>query len=142
MILGLCVVSSMSVYSQEFRKLEDADVDRAGVKFAQEFASNYLTALKEGGSYTFADEAIDVLKKQLTEENQKASYGQIRALYGDFQSLEYAETYVRDGSGGLQVIRFKSDFSQSDGKIEVRVVLDDSGKVAGFWIKPWTDPLN
>ena len=110
------------------------------MQIAQEFASRYLTQLKNGGYYQFQDEAIDALKNQLTEQNQKTVYKQLKEQFGDFQSMEYAETWVQ-GNNSFQIYRFKSDFEKSNKKLEVRVVLDDSKKIAGFWIKPWSDML-
>ena len=42
----------------------------------------------------------------------------------------------------LVVYRFKGVFSKdSSRKIEVRVNMDKDGKVAGFWVKPWSDSV-
>ena len=108
-------------------------------EIANDFASNYLNTLKNGKTYIFRDEAIDAIKNQLTEENQKIMYQQLKSQFGDFQSLEYAETWVQNNNKSIQIIRLKGNFEKSNKNLEIRVVLNDSNQIAGFWIKPWSD---
>ena len=141
LVLGACIIFCLNSCGQDFKKSDDSEVDKNKVKIAQDFASGYFTKLKEGGFYSFKDEAIDALKNQLTEQNQKSIYQQLKEEYGDFESLEYAETWVQGNNNSLQIVRFKSDFEKSNKKLEIRVVLNESEKIAGFWIKPWSDML-
>jgi len=141
LLLGAYFLFSLNSCSQDFKKLNGSDVDSKKVQIAQKFANDYLTTLKKGSYYQFTDEAIDVLKNQLTEQNQKAIYQQLKDQLGDFQSLEYAETWIQNSDPSLNIFRFKSDFEKSNKKVEIRVVLDKSDKIAGFWIKPWSDML-
>lgn len=134
----LCCILSCS---QDFKKLSDKEVDSVKVEIAQKFATDYLTASKNGTYYQFADEAIDVIKNQLTPETQKAVYNQLRDEFGDFQTLEYAETWIQSSNSSMHIIRFKSEFKRSNKKLEVRVVLNESDKIAGFWVRPWSDIL-
>jgi hypothetical protein len=140
-LLSISFLFSLNSCSQDFKKLSDSEVEKDNVQIAQNFASSYLTQLKNGGYYQFQDEAIDALKNQLTEQNQKTVYQQLKDKFGDFQSLEYAETWKQGNDNSIQIIRFKSDWEQSQKKLEVMVVLNDSKKIAGFWIKPWSDML-
>jgi|WetSurMetagenome_2_1015567.scaffolds.fasta_scaffold412744_2 hypothetical protein len=142
LLLGVYILFSLDSCSQDFKKLNAPDVDSKKVLIAQKFANDYLTTLKKGSYYQFKDEAIDILKNQLTEQNQKAIYQQLKNQLGDFQSLEYAETWIQSSNPSLNIFRFKSDFEKSNKKIEIRVVLDKSDKIAGFWVKPWSDMLN
>jgi hypothetical protein len=141
LILGACMLCCLNSCSQDFKKSDESQVDKSKVKIAQDFASNYLTKLKNGDVYKFQDEAIDAIKNQLTGENQKIIYQQLKDKFGDFQSLEYAETWTQV-SNKLQIFRFKGAFDKSKKKLEIRVVLNESNKIAGFWIKPWSDMLN
>jgi 16S rRNA C967 or C1407 C5-methylase (RsmB/RsmF family) len=140
-ILGISLIFCLNSCSQDFNKISDSEVNKENLQIAQDFAINYLTKLKNGEYYQFEDEAIDALKNQLTEENQKAVYQQLKDKFGDFKSLEYSETWDQGKSSSIQIFRFKSDFEDSKKKLEVRVVLDNSKKIAGFWIKPWSDML-
>jgi hypothetical protein len=138
LILGACFFFYLNLFSQDFKKLAKSEVDKHKVKTAQDFASNFLIKIKNGETYQFQNEAIDVIKNQLNKENQKLIYQQLKNQFGDFQSLEYAETWTQ---GANQIIRLKGDFSKSNKKLEIRVVLNESDQVAGFWIKPWSDML-
>jgi len=134
-----CVLLCLNSCSQDFRKLNNSETDNSKTKIAEEFASNYLNTLKNGKTYIFHDEVIDAIKNQLTEENQKIMYQQLKSQFGDFQSLEYAETWVQNNNKSIQIIRLKGNFEKSNKNLEIRVVLNDSNQIAGFWIKPWSD---
>ena len=111
------------------------------MQIAEKFAGDYFTAQKNGSYYKFKDDAIDIVKNQLTEESQRAVYKQLRDNYGDFKSLDYTETWIQKGNTAFKIYRFKGDFDKSNKKLEIRVILNDSDKVAGFWIKPWSDMM-
>lgn len=76
----------------------------------------------------------------LTEERQKSSYQKIKGLFGDYQSLEFHSVKGITQKEKLEIYRFKGNFEQSD-DVEVRVVLNSNGKLAGFFILPWKDTL-
>ncbi len=78
---------------------------------------------------------------QLTEQNQKAIYQQLKDKFGDFQSLDYAESWIQNSNSNMHIVRLKSDFERSNKKLEIRVVINESDKIAGFWIIPWSDML-
>jgi len=105
LILLFCINS----YGQAYMKLEPSDVDVKKVEIAKKFANDYLTQLKNNSYYQFKDEAIDVLKAQLTEERQKAGYKQIKDSFGDYKLIEYAETWIQKGSSVYKIYRFKGD---------------------------------
>ncbi len=127
--------------SQDLKKLSTSEVDKSKVKIAQDFASNFLSKLKNGETYQFQNEAIDAVKNSLTGETQKLVYEQLKNQFGDFQSVEYGESWVQGAGQENLIIRLKGDFTKSNKKLEIRVVLDKSNKIAGFWVKPWSDVL-
>lgn len=141
LILGASIILSLNCSSQDFKKLKDSEIDKNKIKIAQDFASNFLTKLKSEKEYQFQDEAIDPFKKQFTSETQKLVYQQLKAQFGDFQSLEYSETWIQGNSKSISIFRFKGEFEKSTKKLEIRVVLNESDKIAGFFIKPWSDML-
>ncbi len=138
---GLCFLLSLNTFGQVYEKLNESEVVPEKVQLAQKFAVAYLTAQKNGSFYRFNDEAIDILKNQLTEDIQKAGYKKIKDTFGDFVSLEYAETWIQKGNTAYKIYRFKGDFDKSSSKLGIRVILNAADKVAGFWIKPWADKL-
>lgn len=142
LIFGACILLCATAWGQDFKKLNESDAAKNKVKIAQDFATSYLTKNKNGETYKFQDEAIDIIKNQLTEEYQKLVYQQLKDNFGDFQSLKYEETWVQGNNKSIQIIRLKGAFEKSNKKLEIRVVLNESDKIAGFWIKPWSDMLN
>jgi hypothetical protein len=141
LILGACLIFSLNSCSQDFKKLNDSETDRNKVLIAQNFASEFFTKLKNGEEFHFQDKAIDAIKNQFTAETQKSVYQQIETQFGDFQSLEYAENWIQNSSKSVNIFRFKGEFDKNTKKLEIRVVLNESDKIAGFWIKPWSDML-
>lgn len=141
--LLICVsfLFTINAFGQDYEKLKASNVDKRKVKIAEDFALSFFTELKKGTSYRFQDEAIDVLKNQLTEQNQKVIYEQLKSQFGDFESLMYAETWIQQKDDSLQIIRLKGDFEKSNRRLEIRVVLNEANKIAGFWVKPWSDML-
>jgi hypothetical protein len=142
LVLGVCLLFSLNSFGQDFKKLSDSETDKNKIKIAQKFASDFLGKLKSGETYVFQNEAIDQLKTQLTGETQKVVYQQLKSQFGDYKSLEYAETWVQGNSKAIGIYRFKGDFDKSNKKLEIRVVLNESDKVAGFFVRPWSDMLN
>jgi hypothetical protein len=142
LVLGACLILSLNSFSQDFKKLSDSEIDKNKIKIAQKFASDFLGKLKSGETYVFQNEAIDQVKNQLSGETQKLLYQQLKTQFGDFKSLEYAETWVQGTNKAFSILRFKGDFDKSDMKLEIRVVLNESDKIAGFFLKPWSDMLN
>jgi len=131
----------VSACSQGFEKLPESQIDQSRIELAKNFSDNYFTALKNDQYYEFHDEAIEALSKNLTPEKQKQAYQSIKDLFGDYQSLEYVEAWKSSGAQGMTIIRLKGSFDEDKAKPEIRVVLNEENKIAGFWIKPWADEL-
>lgn len=142
-VLLTCFFFSINASSQDFKKLNDSDAYAKQIEQAKKFAIAYFNSLKNGSYYQFKeDEATEAMKSGLTEEKQKTVYHQLKDNFGDLKSLVYTETWVQNGDTGIKIFRFKSDFDKSSQKLEIRVVFDNTDKIAGFFIKPWSDPLN
>ncbi len=139
LIFSAFVLLCMDSCSQDFKKLKESEVELKQVQIAEKFAGDLLTKLRDGSYYQFQDDAIDELKNLLTEENQKAVYQQVKEQFGDFQKLDYAETWIQSANPAIRIFRFKGDFEGSSTKLEIRVVLNESDKIAGFWVIPWSD---
>lgn len=109
---------------------------------AQDLAGKLLNGQKTGNIYMLTDqEATPEMVKGLTEAMQVASYESIKQLYGDFISLEFVETWTLQISEQYFVYRFKGNFSETKDTPEVRVVMNESGKISGFWLRPWKDDM-
>jgi 16S rRNA C967 or C1407 C5-methylase (RsmB/RsmF family) len=141
LFLGLTLFLSVTSCGQDLSKLDDTKKDTKKVKIAEDFANAFFTKLKEGSFYQFKDEAIDMMKNSFTEQTQKTVYSQLKAQFGEFESQSYAETWVQKSNGSDHIIRLKGKFSKSVKMLELRIVVNEENKLAGFWIKPWSDML-
>ncbi len=92
------------------------------------------------GSCQLGKEATEAMRTGLNPQKQKESYETIKGMFGDFQSLEYVETWVPNDGSLLVIYRFKGNFT-SKAKPEIRVVMDGNKKFSGFWILPWKDKM-
>ncbi len=138
---GLCLTVSLNSCSQDFEKVSNEKVDLTQVNHAQKFSENFYSALKNDSVYVFKDEVIDVIKNQLSPQTQRTMYDNIKTKFGDYENLQYVETY-KQKSNELYIHRFKAKFSKSDKLLEIRVVYNNEGKIAGFFLKPWLDMFN
>lgn len=141
---AICGVSLISLAvlvitgcGSRFRKLPESEVDAEMKLVAQRIATDILGSQKDGRFEPLGDEATAAMRSALTPEKQKEAYETIKGMFGDFQSMEYIETWVPTDGSLLVICRFKGHFSKSKARPEIRVVMDGEGKLAGFWIKPW-----
>lgn len=135
----LITLSANYSYSQKYAKVDENKVDKEKVAIAKQFAEAYFSALSKGSTYTFTDNAIEQIAKTLTPEYQKEQYSTLKSQFGEYQSMTYEETWSMTGQVDYTIVRFKSVFDNSKKKLEIRVVLNAANKIAGFWIKPWSD---
>jgi hypothetical protein len=136
------ILISLSAHSQDFEKLAGAKVDKTRIEIAEKFSNNFYSTLAKGDHYEFRDEATDALKNAFAPEDQKTIYEKVKSEHGDYRSIAYAETWVLKSNPAIKIIRFYGTFSKQKEPVEIRVVLDKADKIAGFFIKPWSNVLN
>jgi len=140
LFFGFFTLLSFGVYSQDFKKLDAKNVDAKQLEFFKKFADDYFSKQVSGSSYTFnTNEATDEMIKMLTAEKQKAVYDQLKSAFGEFKSLEYSQTWT-ENNAHMVIYRFKGMFDDKN-ILEIRVVLNYQGKIAGFFVKPWAEEL-
>ncbi len=139
LVLTLCTLFLVSAFGQE--RLKDSEINQSKLTIAKEFAKKYLSTLNKEGTYEFKDEAIEALKNLLTSEAQNQMKKHLKSQFGNYVAHDFAEVWGMNGTQP-QIFRFKVDFVDSVKKVEARVVVDDNDKIAGFWIKPWSDVLH
>ena len=106
---------------------------------AAQLATQILQAHEQGRFEALGPEAAESFRKAFTAEVQRHSYQQIRQLFGSFDGLDFVETRSVESQPHLLVHRFKGQYSIASP--EVRVVLDQDGKLTGLWIKPWQEQM-
>jgi hypothetical protein len=140
-ILGIAVaLTALAACSTQFAKLSEADVDAQQKASAQALATRIYEGCNSGTPTPLSEsEATPEMRDALAPAKLSATCAGIKSQFGDYQSLDYAETW-KPGSGSQRVFRFKGHFSKSADAPEIRVVMDGT-KLTGFWLKPWADAL-
>jgi hypothetical protein len=142
-LLTVVIVSALLISCKsEFKKLPENKTDKSKIEFAMNIATSYFTALKNGNSYDFENNAITDFTEKMTPNFQKQTYDQIKKTFGNFESLKYSGTWVEKENNDFQIIRLKGNFGQQKTPLEIRVIVTNSNKIAGLWVKPWKDNLN
>ncbi len=138
-VVGLMFLTALIVTGcgSRFRKLPESEVDAEMKLAAERIATDILESQRDGRFEPLGDEATLAMCSALTPEKQKEAYETIKGMFGDFQSMEYVETWVPTDGSLLVIYRFKGHFSKSKARPEIRIVMDGGGRLAGFWIKPW-----
>lgn len=106
---------------------------------AAQLATQILQAHEQGRFEALGPEATEGFRKAFTAEVQRHSYQQFRQLFGTFEGLDFVETRSIGSQPHLRIHRFRGRYSIASP--EVRVVLDQDGKLAGLWIKPYQEQM-
>ncbi len=106
---------------------------------AAQLATQILQAHEQGLFEALGPEATEGFRKAFTAEVQRHSYQQLRQLFGTFEGLDFVETRSIESQPHLLIHRFRGRYSTASP--EVRVVLDQDGKLTGLWIKPWQEQM-
>jgi hypothetical protein len=138
----ICLVFLMTAAGcqPEYAKLDETKVDSAMKTKALDLGTKILLSYEKGKYQLLGEEATEEMRLGLTIEKQKEAHAAIKNVYGAFKSMDYVETWTNSDKS-LFIFRFKGNFTAGDNKPEIRVVLDNNGKLAGLWLKPWNDEL-
>lgn len=137
-LVSICVTGC----SQDFEKISRAQVGEDKIEMGKKFNDRFYNKLKQGDAYEFSSEATEEVKRQISPEMQKSLYKQVKDQFGDYVDSEFAEAWIQKSKPQYKILRYKGKFSKSETKLELRVIYNDANKVAGFFIKPWSDMLN
>lgn len=142
LVLTLFFFVSAGYSQKQYAKLSKDEIAPTDIRLATSLAEKLLLGQKNGNIYLpTEEEAIKAVVDGLTEEMQTSTYATIRDMFGDYESMKFAEAWRINGEPTYLLFRFKGSFSESSEKPEVRVVLNMERKLAGFYIRPWQDDL-
>ena len=109
-------------------------------QLAAQLATQILQAHEQGRFEALGPERpLEGFRKAFTAEIQRHSYQQLRQLFGTFEGLDFVETHSIESQPNLLIHRFRGRYSTASP--EVRVVLNQDGKLTGLWIKPWQEQM-
>lgn len=139
-LIFCCVLSIIACQSSpKFEKITNPNP--TSVSSVTVLTNSILDSLKAGSYYPFNDlEATLLMIEKLDEQKQKSTYEQISGKYGDFVAMTFHEVVKPTDGTLLEIYRFKGTFTNGAVK-EIRSVLDGNDKLAGFFIKPWSEEL-
>ena len=120
-------------------QIPESEVNGDLKAFAQKWVLDLIEKQEAGKFEPLGDEAIPQMREALTPELQKTGHAQKAAMFGAFQSLSYHSTWKVEGVPHT-IFRFKGKHEKEEP--EVRVVVDEKGKISGLWFKPWMNQLN
>ncbi|MEM9672559.1 MAG: hypothetical protein ACFB15_00925 [Cyclobacteriaceae bacterium] len=137
------LVSSTPLLTQDsYKKLTEEELKSAPFKTAESLADAMLTAQRKESPYLLKEsEATSAVREEFTAEKQLQTYGAIRELFGDYQSLTFVEAYRTLTDPTYHIFRFRGGFERGNAQPEVRVVMNEAAQLAGFFIRPWQDSL-
>ena len=122
-------------------KADTSNIDKEELSFAKSLSNKILTEQKNGGYYVLSnEEATAKMTEGLNESLQKKSYQQIKSMFGDYKDLKFESLMIGTKGNKYSIYRFKGNFD-SNSDVEIRAVLDQQKKLAGFFIKPWKENL-
>jgi hypothetical protein len=137
--MTLLVMATMGLAARtaKYQRVPENEVNAQQRDRARAIASDILTGWREGKYVPFPDDFDEEVKKISTPEAQKKAADEIKKLFGDYQGLQYAETDTSKLLPGMVFYRFKGTFTGAKESTEVLVTFDGTGKITGFWVKPW-----
>lgn len=125
----------------EFDTIPEAEVNQDHKTTADTLGKRILGEWAKDEYKELGAEATEEFKKAHNSvDAQRTSDKAIEKTLGSFQSMTFSQA-LRTKDKTAEVYRFKSVFDKSADPVEVRVVLDAAGKLAGLWIKPWKDQI-
>ncbi|WP_343485769.1 hypothetical protein [Allomuricauda sp. d1] len=139
-VLIFFALTSVSCQTK-YIEVDETEIDRETLELARNLSNKILTEQRNGGFYSLNEkEATTQMINGLSESVQKESYKTIKNLFGDYEGLKFESLMVGTDEKNYMIYRFMGDF-ESNAAIEIRTVLDAENKLAGFFIKPWSDKL-
>jgi hypothetical protein len=138
----LCFSTVVAFSQQSYEKLPQDQVSQTELRLAISLGEKLLLGQKSGNIYLLSEgEATPQVAGGLTEGVQQSSYESIRSMYGDYESMKFAEAWKLEADQPYTIYRFKGTFDATSDSPEIRMVLDREKKLAGFWIGPWADDM-
>lgn len=125
-------------FGQDLQRVDDKTIDQHQVGLAASFARAYYARYNEDSVLQIGSEATPEMQSGFTGEVQRKSNATLREPFGKFENLNFSEAWKKSN---YTILRFKGKFEKTEKKLEIRVVLDSNNKIAGFYIKPWSDML-
>ena len=138
---ALVAFTALACSKVEMDPIPEAELDAKRQASAQAIGTRILTEWAKDEYKPLGDEAREEFRKAHNDvDAQRTADKQIEGALGTFQSMTFSQA-LRTKDKKAEVYRFKGVFDKASDPAEVRVVLDDQGRLSGFWVKPWKDTI-
>lgn len=135
------LISTRCQPENAFVKVQKSEINKVELEFAIDLADKILSKQKWGVYYGLnPEEATTEMIDGLNEEIQKQSYQKIKSMFGDYKSLKFESLYIGTDENNYKIYRLKGIF-ESNSNVEVRVVINQDRKLAGFFVRSWRREL-
>lgn len=124
-----------------FLPVPPQQIDQTAKTKAMQVAQRLLTGWREGKFQPLPEDFTVEMISGFPPQDQQAAYNNLKALFGEFHSLEFVEAVTSPMLPGHVLFRFRGKFSATAADPEVRVMMSAEKKVAGFWVRHWMDEV-
>ena len=125
----------------QYSRIPEGRVDQERLAIAESISTSIMVGVRSGNIYLLGpDEATPAMMKGMNAEQQMTVYMQLKNEFGPYQSLSFYEAMIPDNQPEYTLYRFKGNFDKP-GAAEIRAVLDQQGRLAGFWVLRWQDEI-
>ncbi len=144
-----CLIATSSLFTgcakkpeSPFKPISAEELDPTQLQTAERAAFRTLSGWRDDRFEPLSDDFTQQIKDALDSRRQRKVYADIEGLFGDFESMEFAEAVAAEEYPNMTIYRFRGTFSATKKSgPEIRVVLDGHNKISGFWCKPWADTV-
>lgn len=137
--LAFCLLTACS---GGYEQVPADAIDPVELAKAETLARKILIACETGDYPTLSTaEATLTMIDGLTPERQQQACDFLTNKYGTFDSLSIGEVLQTVETADFRIYRFKGSFKETKDLAEVRVTLDQQGKMSGLWTMPWSNGL-
>ena len=117
-------------------------VDTTEKQFAEQMANMILSRCL---SYDYSALPLEQTNEAMIKGFDAGIFQQtcelLKNKYGKFRSMEFVEAMQQPESNEYTIYRFKGNFKEAIKLPEIRITIDQTGKLAGFFTTKWNDNL-
>lgn len=128
--------------SSNLERIPSKQINNKEKQFAEQMANMILNRCV---SYDYSALSLEEVNEAMVKGFNATVFQQtcefLKDKYGRFRSLEFVEAMQPAESNEYTIYRFKGNFKEAIKPPEIRVTIDESGKLAGFNTAKWNDDL-
>ncbi len=132
----------LSACSSNLERISAEQINKPEQLFAEQMANLILDRCS---SYDYSALPVEHANEAMVNGFDAGVFRQtcefLKDKYGRFRGLEFVEAMRPPESNEYTIYRFKGNFKEAIKFPEIRITIDQSGKLAGFYTVKWSDNL-